>query len=159
MASGAERSPREKETLIFKTPEEAAAFRENVRERMDEMATPGVKRDREAVGEMVGEQLARHGEVSEMLNTPWEHSGDEHEEAQKLVDMAFKEDLQVAIRQAQSSSYYPRILDLLHDVLTGQVYEVIAQKEVNRAKPNKLIIAGVVGVGVLVILALLVLGI
>lgn len=132
MPSSPERTPQERETLIFPTPEEAQSWREHVQ---DKLARPGVKDvdgSREVVGAEVAAQFAAHGEGATWLREPWEHSPAEHEEAQKLVDVAFAHDLSAALKIAKRSVYYPRNLDLLHDLLTGELYEHVRQNKVNQ---------------------------
>ena len=130
--TGPEREPREKETLIFSEPEQAREFAERVGERAHRDSTPGVVRRREAVGQEVANELARQGEAADVLSRPWEHTGVEHKEAQELVDMAFDQDLSVALKKARASDNYPRNIDLLHDVLTSELYEILQQRGINR---------------------------
>lgn len=132
MPSFKERSPYERETLMFPNKEQAAEFAEQVAERMRKEQESGVRRDREIVREEVAEQMAQAGQAVSLIKTPWEHTPDEHAEAQALVDIAFAEDLNAAIKQAQSSRHYPRILDLFHDVLTNEMYDLVQEYRLNR---------------------------
>lgn len=128
-----ERTPRERETLIFDRPEAARRFAERVAERLRRTARPGVKRGRETVAEAVAEEFASHGEAAS-LTQPWEHTREEHKEVQELVDVAFARDLPAALRQARASAAYPRNIDLLHDVLTGELYAILQQRGLNRQR-------------------------
>ncbi|MFH1354209.1 MAG: hypothetical protein ABIH36_02880 [bacterium] len=132
--TGRERQPEGKETLIFSTPEEAQEFKEQVGERMRRESGPGVVRQREAVGQEVAREFARQGEAVGTLSRPWEHTREEHAEVQGLVNMAFDQDLAMALGRARKSGNYPRNVDLLHDVLTGELYEAIQQRGINRQK-------------------------
>ncbi|MDZ4225682.1 MAG: hypothetical protein U1C49_02420 [Candidatus Andersenbacteria bacterium] len=152
MALTRERTPKEKETLMFADREQAREFAERVTERERKEGQPaGVRRRREIVGEEVAEEFARAGQPVETVKEPWEHTPEEHQEAQTLVDMAFSRDLQAALRQAKNSPHFPRLLDLFHDVLTGEMYEVIIEQKLNRQP-----IIGW-GVAVLIVICLVVL--
>lgn len=132
MPTSPERTPRERETLIYETPEEATTFREGVTEQLAEQP-PATRDDRAVVAKAVAEEFAAEGvPVSERLDTPWQHSEAEHYEVQQLVDIAFSQDLKAALAQAKKSDHFPRNLDLLHDVLTGQMYDLITQQRLNR---------------------------
>lgn len=127
-----ERSPRERETLIFSTPEAAQEFSQQVQEKLRQPQTPGVNEQRERVGEAVAGQFVQHGESVAALRQPWEHSHAEHAEVQQLVDMAFAKDLPTALRQARTSAHYPRNLDLFHDVLTSELYDLVREQHINQ---------------------------
>lgn len=125
MAERKERTAYERETLVFKSAEEAGGFRERV-ERPSIRLRQGLG-GRARLAEELQEEFARAGETVGVIKTPWEHTPTEHEEVQRLVDVAFAQDLPAAIRQARASGRYPRNLDLLHDVLTGEMYELMRQ--------------------------------
>lgn len=133
MAAPQERGPRERETLIFDRPEAARRFAERVAERMARTSRPGVRRGREVIAEAVAEEFAAQGEAAS-LTQPWQHTREEHTEAQRLVDVAFARDLPAALKQARSSASYPRNIDLLHDVLTGELYAILQQRGLNRQR-------------------------
>lgn len=126
-----ERTPREKETLMFSSPEAAAAWKEDLAEHLREMP-PGIDRAREVVGEAVRSEFEAAGEAVDVVRQPWEHSGVEHAEVQQLVDMAFAEDLAAALKAAKKSKHYPRNIDLFHDVLTGELYEYVKHHKANK---------------------------
>ncbi len=125
-----ERTPQERETLIFPDAEGAQKFRERVGEQLPRVE--GVEEKRQIIREEVATQFASHGESVVVVKQPWEHTSAEHEEAQALADAAFAEDLGVAIRQAKKSPHYPRNLDLLHDLLTGELYQYVKEGRINR---------------------------
>lgn len=127
-----ERTPLEQETLIYSTPEQAQGLRERVAEQVARERRPDVARDREVVAEAVAHEMERTGQPPDLLKRPWEHTQEEHEEAQRLVDLTFQKDLPTALRQAEKSPHYPRILDLYHDVLTGEMYDLLRQERVNQ---------------------------
>lgn len=127
----AERSPREKETLIFATPDQAEVFREQVGETLAAQPRGRVRRDKEIVGEAVADQFAQYGEAATITH-PWEHTPGEHEDVQMLVDLAFAEDLPAALKLAKKSPAYPRNLDLFHDLLTSEMYELVRQTDLTR---------------------------
>ncbi|MBI3255762.1 MAG: hypothetical protein HYZ63_02215 [Candidatus Andersenbacteria bacterium] len=126
-----ERNPKEKETLMFATPEAAQAWREGVGEKLAAQPKGRVRRDKEIVGEAVADQFSQHGEAASITH-PWEHTPAEHEEVQLLVDMAFAEDLPTALRAAKKSPTYPRNLDLFHDLLTNEMYELVRQTHLTK---------------------------
>jgi hypothetical protein len=139
-----ERTPQERETLMFPNPEEAREFSERAHERLQREQQPGLKRDREIVGEEVAQEFERRGEPVEIIREPWDHTHEEHEEVQTLIDTAFEKDLGVALRKAKHSPHYPRNLDLFHDVLTSQMYELITQRQLNK-QPLAIWVAVIVG--------------
>ncbi|MDP3997593.1 MAG: hypothetical protein Q8P73_03785 [bacterium] len=151
MALTRERTPKEKETLMFAEREQAREFAERVEQRERQENRPGVRRRREIVGEEVAEEFARAGQPVETVKEPWEHTPEEHQEAQALVDVAFSRDLSAALHQAKNSPHFPRVLDLFHDVLTGEMYGVITEQKLNRQP-----IIGW-GVAVLIVICLVVL--
>lgn len=132
----AERSAHERATLIFPTGEEAARWREGMAEKLEsaqaERLRRGLGEAREVVGQELERQFALHGEAAGGLRTPWEHTPAEHQEVQTLVDAAFAKDLPAALRQARASAHYPRNLDLLHDVLTGEMYRLLLEHKLNQ---------------------------
>lgn len=145
--AGQERERRERETLIFPTPERAREFAERVGERARRESGPGVKRRREAVSQEVAAELLKQGEAADVLSRPWEHTAAEHKEVQELVDMAFDQDLSAALKKARRSGTYPRNIDLLHDVLTSELYGILQQRGINR-QPLKswTVIMGIIAV-------------
>lgn len=156
--AGQEREPRERETLIFPTPERAREFAERVSERARRESGLGVKRDREAVSQEVAAELLRQGEASSVLSRPWEHTAAEHKEVQELVDMAFDQDLSAALKKARRSEDYPRNIDLLHDVLTSELYEILQQRGINRQSLKSWpVVTGMAVMAVVIILAWLLL--
>ena len=130
--SAHERTPRERETLVYETPEQAAELQQEVVERVEQHNSEAVAAPREAVAEVVAEQIAQHGHGVHELAQPWEHSEAEHVEAQALVDLAFERDLATALKKARASEHYPRNLDLFHDVLTNELYEMLVEHKLNR---------------------------
>jgi len=132
MMRRSEKEPRSGETLIFGTPEEAREFAEGVEKRARRENLSGARRRREVVAEELAGEFAKQGEDVSLYTQPWEHTEDEHEEVQKLVDLAFLEDLPIALRRARKSDSYPRNIDLLHDVLTGQMYELMVKRGINK---------------------------
>lgn len=119
------------ENLVFATSQEAQAFRESVEGRIDSSRMHGATRPREIVGEELAKKFEEHGAAVASLHTPWEHTQEEHAEVQDLVNIAFADDLQSAIRAAEKSSSFPRNMDLLHDVLTSELYDAVVQGRVN----------------------------
>lgn len=156
--AGQEREPRERETLIFPTPERAREFAERVSERARRESGLGVTVKREAVSREVAAEFLKQGEASDVLSRPWEHTAAEHREAQELVDMAFDQDLPEALKRARRSEDYPRNIDLLHDVLTSELYEILRQRGINR-QPLKSwpVMAGVAATAVVLLLVWLLL--
>src|SRR5690349_1727359 len=130
MAHGRERTPQERETLLFAHPEAAQAWRENVGEQLQQAKSPAIDRRREVVAAAVAEQFTQAGTPVQIIREPWTHTSAEHSEAQQLVDVAFAQDLPAAIRLAQKSPHYPRNLDLFHDVLTGEMYDLLQESEI-----------------------------
>jgi hypothetical protein len=132
MPPSPERSQRARETLLFAQPEQAQAFAHEVGEKLQRQQGDTVRRDREIVGEAVAQQFDAAGEVTSSLREPWEHTAAEHEEVQKLVDVTFARDLSAALRVARQSDTYPRNIDLFHDLLTGELYQLVQQHKLNR---------------------------
>lgn len=132
MPSTPERSAYEKETLIFPNQEAAQAFRESVGEQLQVSRTTGRQQDKAVVAEAVAQQFSQVGEAVSLVREPWTHTPAEHEEVQQLVNVAFQRDLGAAIKQARQSPHYPRNLDLLHDVLTGEMYDLLREGGLNK---------------------------
>lgn len=126
-----DRTRRERETLVFHSPEGAADFTRSVENRIKEENKVGVSADREIVSQELANQFEIEGHGVAPFTHPWEHSHAEHVEAQQLVDVAFSQSLSVAIAQAEKSSSFPRNIDLFHDVLTGEMYEAIRNSRIN----------------------------
>lgn len=144
MATGRERAPIERETLVFPESGAAEQFQERVAERLSEEAQPGVSRKREIVGEELQQEFEAAGESVDVIRHPWEHTEDEHAEVQRLVDAAFEQDLGVALKKAKASGHYPRNIDLLHDVLTTEMYDLMRETELNRQPLAGWILGGLV---------------
>jgi len=122
---------KERETLIFQSPERAEEFTAHIEQRIKEESTHDVSRGREVVSEELVKQFDQHGHGVAVLSHPWEHSVIEHAEAQELVNTAFTKDLSAAIAQAENSPLFPQNIDLFHDVLTGEVYEAVSRMRMN----------------------------
>ncbi len=151
----AERSARERETLIFATPEAAAEFKEATGEQLRaQEKTAGVGQKREVIADAVAAEFAKEGETVALVKTPWEHTSVEHEEVQHLVDVAFAKDLPTAIKQARGSPHYPRNLDLLHDVLTGEMYDAMKGSGIAKQSILPWVLAFVLAVVVIAVLTL-----
>lgn len=122
---------KERETLMYSTSERAQKWREGVREKLQAEANKDVRRQREVVAEAVADEFAEAG-YAVSLSHPWEHSPEEHDEAQELVNLAFATDLPTALKQAKQSSTWPRNLDLFHDVLTTEMYDLVREYKLNK---------------------------
>jgi hypothetical protein len=132
-----ERTPQERETLVFSSPEEATAFREHVNEQLDAQPVH-TREDRQIVADVIAQEFEAAGHpVGGKVSHPWEHSTEEHSEVEELVDVAFAQDLSTALSQAKVSSFYPRNIDLFHDVLTGELYEHVKESQVNKQMLDK----------------------
>lgn len=127
-----ERTRHEQETLIFNTAERAREFAETTGEQLNMGQRRAVRRDREIVAEAVAHEFTKEGHAVHSLKTPWQHSPAEHSEAQRLVDLSFSHDLPTALKAARQSKYFPRILDLFHDVLTSELYDAMREHKLNR---------------------------
>jgi len=139
MVSGTEKVPRNSaateekpESLIFSSREGANKFIERVEKRNAQETRQGVRRDRELMADELAKEIEKEGEEFIDTNRPWEHSPEEHREVQNLVEMAFREDLVLALKKMRKSDNYPRIVDLFHDVLTDQMYEVLLKARLNK---------------------------
>ena len=130
LVSMSERTPYEKDTLIFSSPTEAREFTASVE---GQWARPGegavTKRD--VVKNEVARRIEDAGEVLQTIHQPWPHTDEEHADAQQLVDLAFQKNLRVALREAKKRAYYPRNLDLFHDLLTGEMYDLVRETGMN----------------------------
>jgi hypothetical protein len=146
----AERTARERETLIFSNREQAQQFQERLEGRVQREQQGGVDKRREVVADEIAAELEKVHDVPPALTQPWEHTAAEHEEVQQLVNVAFEKDLKAAISQARKSQHYPRNLDLLHDVLTGEMYSLLVSSRINRQP----VIGGVLGAAIVVLLAM-----
>lgn len=132
MATNPERTPHERETLHLPTPEAAQQWQEKLAPQLEQARTADIDARREAVADAVAEQFAAAGEGVSIVREPWDHTPEEHAEAQQLVDLAFAKDLQAALRTAKQSPHYPRNLDLFHDVLTSELYTLVQEHELHR---------------------------
>lgn len=132
MAPNKERTPSERETLIFPSPEEARGWLERVSEKLRSEEQGGIKRRRELVAQELAREFESHGEGIGAYILPWEHSVDEHREVQHLVDLAFEKDLPAALKLARASGTYPRNIDLFHDVLTTEMYQLVREHKLHR---------------------------
>ena len=150
MPASHERTPYEKETLIFSNPEAAQDFAKTVEQGLQTPQSEGVNTKREVIGEALAQEFAAQGESVALLRTPWEHTPQEHAEVQHLVDVAFAKDLPSALALARQSPHYPRNLDLLHDVLTGQMYELLHKSGVRQQPLFHWIIGVVIVVFILI---------
>jgi hypothetical protein len=152
------RSGKERETLMYSNPEQAQEWQEGVREKVRAETGKPVRRKREIVAEAVAEEFSKEGHGVTSLSRPWEHTPAEHAEAQALVDVAFAADLTTALKKAKQSPHWPRNLDLFHDVLTTEMYELVQEHKLNKQPVSgwALLAAGVVVATVLVVLVLLV---
>jgi len=155
MVKSKERAPTN-ESLIFNKPEEAREFSERVEGRVREDLRQGVEKRREAVAEEVALEIEREGQETVDTTQPWEHSPQEHQEVQGLVEVAFRENLSLALKRARQSDNYPRIVDLFHDVLTGQMYDALVKVGVNKQKVSRNQVFLLVGAMLLIVIALLV---
>ncbi len=126
-----DRTRGERETLIFHSPERATDFTERVESRIEKERKVGVTKEREIVSQELAAQFESEGHGVAPLAHPWEHSASEHKEAQQLVDIAFSQDLSVAIARAEQSPSFPRNIDLFHDLLTGEMYKAVVDARVN----------------------------
>ncbi|MEX1997414.1 MAG: hypothetical protein WEA04_01925 [Candidatus Andersenbacteria bacterium] len=122
----------EQQTLIFSNPEEALAFTHELRKRIHRAPRGSTHSLRDIVAQAVAEQFAQWGEAVDRVREPWQHNRAEHQEAQRLVEVAFAHDLPTALRRARQSSHYPRNLDLFHDALTAELYRILQPHHPNR---------------------------
>lgn len=153
MPPNKERTPQERETLIFPSPEEARGWLERVSERLRAEDRTGVTRKRELVAEEIAREFESHGEGIGAYILPWEHSVDEHREVQHLVDIAFARDLPAALKLARSSGTYPRNIDLFHDVLTTEMYQLVRDYKLHR---QPLSVGVLITVGIILVIGLII---
>ncbi len=151
-----ERSPQERETLIFPNPEAAHVFKERVAERFSRAPSPSTQQQHGVIADAIAEQFAGAGEGVQLVREPWLHTPAEHAEAQQLVDTAFAQDLGAALKAARHSPHYPRNLDLFHDVLTREMYDLLVQEKVNQQGVGGWLLV-LLTVGLLTVLSLLIL--
>ena len=83
----------ERESLIFRDPEHANEFQESFERRVQHESMKGAKRERELMGDELVKVFEQEGVGVTPVREPWEHSQEEHQEAQHLVDVAFPADL------------------------------------------------------------------
>ncbi len=148
-----------RETLAFSTPEHAEKFTEKVEQRTEYEEHPEINREREIVAEELAKEFSQAGEEVSLVSTPWEHSTKEHEEAKQLVQIALKKDLRAAIEQAKKQADYPRNVDLLHDLLTTELYNEIRSKGLTRESlsPWLIVIVGIITIASLLVFYILIL--
>lgn len=132
MVEERERTSQERETLIFPTREAAQEWQEQFGEQLRRGEGRVVRRRRELLREELAREFERQGEGVGLIAQPWEHTTQEHAEVQHLVDIAFARDLPAALKAARSSEHYPRNIDLFHDVLTTEMYELLQEHKLNR---------------------------
>lgn len=125
-----ERATPEKESLIFSNPEKAQEFTGRLEKRAEQ--SPADTSRREQLSEALAHEFEQEGEGVERITHPWEHTPQEHEEVQQLVEIAFEKDLPAALRAARSSDHYPRNVDLLHDLLTTEMYDLVRDSQINK---------------------------
>ncbi len=154
MAGQRERSPHERETLVFASPEEAKNFQERVVQKREQERQSDVRDDRSTISQELEKEFAQHGESVDTVKDPWEHSSGEHEEAQRLVNIAFEKDLSAAVREARKSKHYPRNLDLVHDVMTGQLYDMLREHKANKQPLSHWLIGVSIGAAILFLIFL-----
>lgn len=119
------------ENLVFASSEEAVRFQESLEHRIEKERSQDISHGREIVAEELAKKFEEHGTGVSSLHIPWEHTQEEHREAQELVNVAFAENLHTAIAQAEKSDSFPRNIDLFHDVLTGELYDAVVRSRLN----------------------------
>ncbi|MEK7499013.1 MAG: hypothetical protein AAB649_00210 [Patescibacteria group bacterium] len=130
------------EKLIFQSPERATEFVDHVENRIKQEQKPGVSKAKEIVSQELVKEFEIAGHGVQVLSHPWEHTQEEHGEAQQLVNISFTRDLTTAIAHAEKSPFFPRNIDLFHDLLTGEMYDAIFRARKNTQQvPVLLIIA------------------
>lgn len=140
------------ENLIFKTQQEAAAFRESLEQKIVSERLPGTVREREIIAEELAKKFEEQGAGVSTLHTPWEHSQQEHIEVQELVNTAFVHGLSTALRRAEQSDSFPRNIDLFHDVLTGELYDAVLGRRLNTVHTSSW---GIVAIAIPVLLLII----
>ncbi|MCE9643199.1 MAG: hypothetical protein K8Q97_02610 [Candidatus Andersenbacteria bacterium] len=145
-----------RESLIFRNPEQARSFQESYERRVEKHAVPGTKRDKELLGEELVQVFEHEGVGVTPIREPWEHSPEEHKEVQALVETAFSDGLDVAIAKAKTSEYFPRNIDLLHDVLTGRLYDAVIADRVNEHYVSPKVLFGIFALFAAIVVAVIV---
>lgn len=125
------RSQHERESLIFPSVEKGQEFTEKIKQEWQKEPHTAEKK-KEVVHELLSHEFEKQGEAVGTISQPWDHTPEEHTEAQQLVDIAFAQDLLPAIKKARTSKHYPRNLDLMHDVLTEEMYAIVSEHHLNR---------------------------
>jgi len=146
----------ERESLIFRDPEHANEFQESFERRVQHESMKGAKRERELMGDELVKVFEQEGVGVTPVREPWEHSQEEHQEAQHLVDVAFSSGLDAALKQAHESAHFPRNIDLLHDALTGALYDAVVVSRVNTHHPSPLVLVGILGIFIGVLMAIVI---
>ncbi|MDA1168926.1 MAG: hypothetical protein O3A36_01150 [bacterium] len=118
------------EKLIFRSPEHAAEFTKHVEHRINQERKPDISNPKEIVSQELAKQFEIEGHGVSLLSHPWEHTKEEHAEVQQLVNVSFMHGLTSAIAQAEKSTSFPRNIDLLHDLLTGEMYDAILRSRI-----------------------------
>lgn len=144
------------ENLVFANAQEAAQFRESVESGIAKNGPSGTHRPREILAEELAKKFEEHGAGVSSLHTPWEHSQEEHNEVQDLVNIAFADTLPAALRRAENSPSFPRNIDLFHDVLTGELYNAVTGQRLDTMRVSVLTIAAIALPIVLLVGAILV---
>lgn len=129
------------EAQIFRSPERANEFQESFEQRIRAESKKGTSREREIMAEQLAKIFEEEGVGVDRIKEPWSHTKEEHAEAQVLVEMAFTHGLSTALKQAHSSEHFPRNVDLLHDVLTGRLYDAVVADRVNVHHPSPTVLA------------------
>jgi hypothetical protein len=144
-----------RESLLFRNPEQADSFRQSYERRVEKEALPGVNRGREIMADHLVEVFEHEGVGITPVREPWEHSTAEHEEVQQLVEVAFTDGLEGAIHRAKESPHFPRNIDLLHDVLTGRLYEAVVTSRANSYHPSLKMFVGIFALFLMIIVAVI----
>lgn len=144
----------ERESLIFRNPEQARSFQESYKRRVEQETITGTSRKRELLGEQLVDVFEHEGVSVTEIREPWEHSKEEHKEVQQLVETAFTHGLSLAIIQAKESNFFPRNIDLLHDVLTGRLYDAVISEKINQNHVSSGVLIGIFALFVGIIVAI-----
>lgn len=123
------------ETLAFSSPEKAREFSKRIEQRENRERHPEINRQREIIASELADEFTREGEAVTIMKTPWEHTKEEHQQAQRLVATALEKDLKSAIQEAKEQHEYPRNIDLFHDFLTTSLYKKIHSSGITRESP------------------------
>ncbi len=147
-----------RESLLFRSPEHANEFQESFEKRVQTESKKGATREREVLGEELAKVFEQEGVGVTPIREPWEHTPQEHEEVQRLVEVAFEKGLDVALKEAHQSNTFPRNIDLLHDVLTSKLYDAVVASRVNNPNPSPLVFIGILlmVIGIIVAIVLFV---